>query len=137
MPKEVVVIGIVVFCSDPRPEARLREKIKQELISQEDMFAPISILGGPIALAHQNILRTDFNFLMAQFYFALGTFPGISRIIIVGHDCGFYTQIPGGPFTIGQKREDIIKAATFLRKSFPRLTITAFFAQEENNFETL
>lgn len=125
MPKEATVVGIVIFCSDPR--AGLWKKIKQELIQPEEMFAKVGVLGGPISLANPEHLPTECNFLLAQIHFVLGTLPDITRLVVIGHDCGFYKQITHKKVTLNDKKEDLAKAAVFLKEHFPGLATTAFF----------
>jgi hypothetical protein len=127
MPEKTFIPGICIYCSDPRPEANLWKAIKQYLIPQGERLVPIGVLGGPICLANRDDLPKEFNFLMAQIHFVLTTFPDAKKIIVIGHDCGYYKQITRKEFTLEEKKTDLIKAANFIREQFPTLKIEAFF----------
>jgi hypothetical protein len=126
VPNEAV-IGIGIFCSDPRPGANLWKEMKKRLVHVEETIVPLGVLGGPISLANQDDLPTEFNFLMAQIYFALATFPTAKRILVVSHDCGYYNQIRSRTFTLLDKENDLIKVANFLKERFPELVVTTYF----------
>lgn len=133
---EAPVIGIGILCSDPR--ANLWKETKQHLILPEERIVPLGFLGGPICLANPEDLPMERNFLLAQIYFALATFPDTRRFLVIGHDCGYYAQIKRRRFDISNKKNDLCTAADFLRKRFPEFTTTAFFKhKQKSGFEAM
>jgi len=53
------------------------------------------LLGGPISLAYPEHLPIEYALLMLrQIPFALSQFTNVEELIVVGHDCGYYAQIP-------------------------------------------
>jgi len=91
----------------------------------------IGVLGGPLSLAHQGQLETAHNFLMSQIYFALGTFPQTGKIVVVGHDCGFYNQLSKRPFSLKEKKADALSATAYLAGTFPSHTVECFFSDRK------
>lgn len=135
MPHEVRIDGIVIFCSDPREG--LWKLIKQQIIKPEEMFVKIGVLGGSISLANQETLVTEANFLLAQIHFAIATFSNVKRIIVVGHDCGYYKKILG-TITVADKERDLMKITEFLRARFPNLVISTFLRNfDKPGFKTI
>jgi hypothetical protein len=129
--------GIIVFCSDPRPEnANLWKHSKLLLIPQEQRLTPIGLLGAPVALARPADFPVKFAAVMEDITFALEEFAD-GRFIVVGHDCGIYKRLEPKKFSIGDKMEDIARAAHFLRKRFPGMPVTAYFKKAGPGFETI
>lgn len=125
----VTPVGIAIYCSDPRPN--LWKYIKQDLIPQNEIWVPIGVLGGGVCLANQEALPQEFNFLLAQIYFAMGTFPKAKKIIVVSHDCGYYARITQAKVSIEKKKKDVAKAVVFLKKQIPGMEIVGFFAEKQ------
>jgi hypothetical protein len=72
-------------------------------------------------------------------HFVLGNSPEIQKIMVVGHDCKYYTKLGKNP-TIEQKKADIVKAAELIKSLHPKMTVTAFFGTKkgkEVTFEQL
>ncbi len=125
--------GIGIFCSDPRPEANLWKRAKKHLISPERRLSPILLLGGPVSLAYPEWLPTDFAFLINQLVVAMKKFPNAKEIIVAGHDCGYYTEIPPRlQATIAEKEKDIAVGAALLKRRFD-LKVLAYFAKGGND----
>ena len=132
MPIQRPVVGVCIFCSDPA--VGLWKRIKDRLILPEEMFGKVGVFGGPIALANQEALPEAFHFLMSQLHFAKGTFPSISRIMLVGHNCRFYKEVPQKQAaTISEKKDDLARGAIFLKKRFSNMAITVFFAEDDSD----
>jgi len=132
---EEVINGVCVYCSDPRSKVGLWRRIKQHLVSPDRRIAPIGLLGGPISLAYPEYLPIEYALLMVQqIPFTLRKFPEVKEIIVVGHDCGYYEQIPHQKkATVARKKKDIAKAARLLKRHFPELAVVAFFADEKSD----
>lgn len=136
MPNKATVSGIGIFCSDPR--VNLWKEIKRHLILPEETIVPLGFLGGPICLANPSDLPMEQNFLLAQIYFALATFPEAKSFLVVGHDCGYYSQIRRKKFALSDKKNDLLKVIYFLRKHFPAYTSAAFFKHRKKaGFEAM
>ena len=120
-------IGLVLMCSDHR--IKMWKGIKTHLLKGR-MFTQLGLLGLPTSLANPQWLPQDYGAIMdRQIPFALKNFPGIREIMVVGHDCGYYSEIPTKKnFTAEEKKRDLRKAITNLREHFPNLKVTAFFA---------
>jgi hypothetical protein len=125
-------IGICVYCTDPRDH--LWKRTKAQIIPPDEWYVPIGVLGGPICLAYPKDLPIEFNFLLAQIHFALGTFPTAQgRILIIGHDCGYYSKLQSGSprrhFSLADKRRDLIIAANMLHRHFSRTRVMGYFKE--------
>jgi len=133
-----VIHGICVFCGDPRPEkANLWKHIKQCLIPEHQIFTPVSPLGAAVALARPGQFPIKFASIMEDIEFALQEFSE-SRFILVGHDCGIYKRLAPEEFTLEDKKKDLVRAAHFLKKTFPGVPVSAFFKNEgTTGFETM
>ena len=124
-----LVSGICVYCSDPRDD--LWKEAKKQLIPSSERFVPLGVLGGPICLANSEDLPMEYNFLLAQIHFARMTFPRVKKLLVIGHDCGYYEQIKNKTFSLNDKIQDLVKAAQLLEERFSDLTVTAFFKDTE------
>lgn len=122
--------GIVIFCSDPRPEnANLWKDIKRFLIPENERWVPIGFLGAPVSLAHPAYLPTDFACLMGQLEFARRKFR-TEKTKIISHDCGYYERIIElvlREFTIADKMVDVSTGIALLKDRFPGDEITGHF----------
>ena len=130
------VDALVIYCCDPRQEVNLWKRIKKYLLVPHRTRATgVGILGGPISLAYPDYLPIEYALLtLKQIPFALRKFPKITKIIVVGHDCGYYDEIPGGSeFPVEKKMKDLRRAAALLRRLLPKLKVSAFFANEEDD----
>ena len=123
------IIGVVIYCSDPRTDkANLWKHIKARLIAEDERYAPVGLFGAPVALARPESFPVKFAAVMEDVDFAIQEFSARGRIILAGHDCGIYRRIPGeNEFTIEDKKNDLIKAAGLLRKRFPQIPVSAHF----------
>jgi len=121
------VVGIAIVCSDPR--ANLWKRVKQFVIPEGRIYAPISVFGGPISLIYPQELNADHHSLLGQIHFGLGRFPNAHEILSITHDCGYYEMMGKCP-DVRAKKADACEIAAFLRAHFA-LPVTSFFAQEE------
>ncbi len=129
--------GIVVYCSDPRPEkANLWKYIKQVLIPHDQRFTPVGMLGAPVALARPTDFPVKFAAVMEDISFALNNFAE-ERFIVVTHDCGIYERLAPRQFVIQCKKDDANQAAAFLRERFPGKPVSAYFMHKGPQFDQL
>jgi hypothetical protein len=133
------ISGICIYCSDPRPN--LWKRIKKHIISAERQLTPIALLGGPVCLANHEFLPIEYAVVMLrQIPFALQKFQNTREIIVVGHDCGYYEQIPRSKkVTIDEKEKDVAIAAALLKRHFGSQEVVAFFAKSggDDGFKTV
>ncbi len=125
--------GIVIYCSDPRPN--LWKHIKEMLIPPSEIFIPIPLLGGPISLVHQTTLNIEYRCLRTQIDFALAVFSP-QEFLVIGHDCGYYAKV-GQNFPLSGKVSDIEKAVEFLWECYHLPVTGNFWHQEQKQFETI
>ncbi|MCX6721626.1 MAG: hypothetical protein NTY04_00300 [Candidatus Staskawiczbacteria bacterium] len=124
---------LIIYCSDTRVD--LWKRIKKHLIPAGEWWQPLGFLGGAISLAHSEHLPLEYAVLMVkQIPFAIRKFPTIKEVVLVGHDCGYYEDIPRGMnFTVEDKEKDLRKAAALLRRHFPNMKVSAFFAEKKDS----
>ena len=123
--------GMIVYCSDPRPEkAGLWKHIKRLLIPADQRFTPVGLLGAPVALARPADFPVKLAAILEDTDFAIEEFSE-SKFIVVGHDCGIYKRLakrfPNRQFSLQEKMDDVAKAAEFLRERYPGVPVSAFF----------
>ena len=134
---EESINGIVVFCTDPRTKnANLWKHIKNHLIPPDQRLAPVGLFGAPVALARPADFPIKFAAVMEDIGFALKKFAK-GRFVVVGHDCGIYTELTRSKVTLGDKMNDIAIAADFLRGRFPGMPVSAFFKKSTSGFEEI
>lgn len=122
------IIGVVVYCSDPRTEkANLWKHIKRELIHEDERHAPVGLFGAPVALARPAVFPIKFAAVMEDIEFAIHEFSARGKIILAGHDCGIYGRIPDEEVDIETKKNDLIHAANLLRKRHIQIPVSAHF----------
>ena len=127
---------LFIFCADPREEADLGEKIRQKLLAPGERAIFLSFLGGPVCLAYPEDLKRDANWLLGHIRVSKQMFHDLTDIILVGHDCGFYTNIQNMANTrASRKRGDIIRGADFLKEQNLGLNISAYY-DSDNDVET-
>ena len=127
------IVGGCVFCSDPTKH--LWKGIKTHLIAPDRRLAPLGLLGAPVALAYPEFLPIEYAVIVIrQIPFAMKKFPNLKEIIIVGHKCGYYANIPGHESaTVTKMKDDLSIAAVRLRLLFPALDISAYYAKDDGN----
>lgn len=121
----------IIFCSDPR--VRLWKWIKRKLLVPNRTYVPIGVLGGavPLAFPDEQSMRTGFNYLCGQVRFAIKEF-GISRIVIIGHDCGIYKTIPLHA-TIETKKDDLARIVEMAKTRFLGCDVVAHYGHKSGN----
>lgn len=142
--------ALVIRCGDPRFRIAFLAFISDELGLKQGEFVPITVAGGPAALAHAETRAIDHSFIMKQIGFFLTHFKSIREVIIFGHqDCGYYRTIDFGPTVIDREKNDLPKAgrainewadAFFRDKDIKILSYYASFDDESKTgivFETV
>ena len=127
---------LFIFCADPREEADLAEKVKQKLLAPDERAIFLSFLGGPVCLAYPENLAIDANWLLEHIRVSQQMFPELTEIVLVGHDCGYYANIPNmANASSSRKKGDIVKGTAFLESQNLGLGISAYY-DSDNDAET-
>jgi len=122
-------MGLRLFfhCSDPRDRADLETKINAVLLAPGEKINRIAVYGGPIVLAHPIVFREEANTMLRQINFAIENFYP-EEIVLVGHDCGFYSTVLSlAKLTLVDKKRDIIQIRKTLAHRHPQQPIKALF----------
>lgn len=123
-------IAECLFCLDPRFANAFPDFIERELGLKKGNYVPLSVAGGPAALAHPEDMRNRCRYIVRQTMFSCEHFPTIKRFILIGHeDCGYYQVIPTNGNTCNRERADLPIAANFLGLLVPeKAVIEAYYA---------
>jgi len=118
-------VRIFIYCADPREEADLESKIFALLTDPEERVIRISLLGGPLALAYPEALKSVCSALLGQIRFATKRFR-VDEIVLVGHNCGFYSEIRERR---PNKKADLSRAAENVARYFRNARVKAVFEE--------
>lgn len=139
--------GICIICTDSTkgtdsaPGVDQWRRVKTHiLIPQRRWMQKLGFLGAPMCVANSDYLPIEYALLMVrQIPTAKRKFPNIRDIFLIGHRCGYYTEVPPkSNFTIAEQQQDIILGVGILEKHFGSKTllglkISGFFAEEDND----
>jgi carbonic anhydrase len=108
------VKAIVIYCVDPRFPIAFRRFVPEELGLKEGQFIPITIAGGPAALAHPHDMFNRCRMMLRQMGFSYDHFEKINRIILISHeDCGYYSVVPKNGGNQNNREKNDIPQAIF------------------------
>lgn len=121
-------VRLFVYCSDPRKEADLENKVNQKLLHPGEKIARITLYGGPVPLAHPADLRDEAACLLKQIRFSM-KLPvpfAVTEVVLVFHNCGYYANV-SRLVNKRAKQNDVVTAMRFLRKHIHGIKIRAYY----------
>ncbi len=127
----------IVWCFDSRFELGFRKFLKHIGVTFAD---PIKIAGGAKSLASPS-QESDRTFVLDQIRTSM-QLHNTSRVILMLHsDCGAYGGLAGGFGGDPQKefahhKLELRKAAQFLHRSIPEISVDAYFVNFEGVWDT-
>jgi len=131
---------LFIYCSDPREEADLENKINKSLILPGEKVMRITTFGGPIFLAHPIVFRSQANTMLDQIRFAIEKFKP-EKIVLVGHNCGFYQEdVSLSKLSVEDKKRDIFRIRKMLDSRHSGQAFKAYFDisnEQSTKFENL
>ena len=131
---------IVILCADPREQADLARKVDEKLLEPGEKIILISLLGGPICLAHPETLKVEADCLLKQIRDAQTIFPDADEVVLIGHECGFYSAVLGMMTSTEAKKRDLAEGANFLVNNICDIAVSAHFdisTEDEVAFEEI
>lgn len=120
---------IFIICADPRDNANLPERAKK-LFRPNERPSCLCLYGATVILAHPKFFHNEFQTLLNQIRFHAKRILAEDEdleIVLVGHDCGFYINLPNRFSHVSAKKRDLPRGAKNLQKYIRQAQVSTWF----------